>query len=551
MATTPALPGTMMDFPLTIQMVFRHGRKVHATSSVITWTGAGARRVSFEETARRVEQLAAALARLGIRPGDRVGTFMWNDQEHMEAYFAVPCMGAVLHTLNLRLFPDQLAWVVNHAEDKVIIVDDSVAPLLARVASQLGTVKDIIVTGSGSAAGLEAGGARVHRYDALLAAEQPGFAWPEVDERSAMAMCYTTGTTGEPKGVVYTHRSMVLHTFGVSTSAVIPLTNKDKALVIVPQFHAMAWGLPYACWAGGIDLLMPERFLQPEPLAKMIGIEKPTYAAAVPTIWNGLLYYSESTPTDLSSLRMVTCGGSAVPRALIQEFKDRHGVPIIQGWGMTETSPVAAISWPPREAPEAEDVEWFAKTGRVIFGVELRIVDEAGNELPWDGKSIGEIEVRGPWVAGAYYKENATEKFHDGWLRTGDVGTIDEHGFIQITDRAKDVIKSGGEWISSVELENSLMAHPDVVEAAVVGVPDQRWDERPLACVVLKPGAPRDAKAVRDFLSDKVAKWWLPERYAFVDEIPKTSVGKFDKKLLRARHANGELEIVHLERGER
>ncbi len=543
---TPTLPGTMMDFPLTLHMVFRHGTRVHGTSEVVTWTGAGARRASFADIARRVEQLAAALARLGIRPGDRVGTFMWNDQEHMEAYFAVPCMGAVLHTLNLRLFPDQLAWVVNHAEDKVIIADDSVAPLLARVASQLGTVKHIIVSGSGPTTGLDAGGARVHRYEALLAAEQPGFAWPDVDERAAAAMCYTTGTTGEPKGVAYTHRSIVMHTFGVSTSAVVPLTTKDKALMIVPQFHAMAWGLPYACWTGGVDLLMPERYLQPEPLAKMIAAERPTYAAAVPTIWNGLLYYSEQVQTDLSSLRLVTCGGSAVPRSLIQQFKDRHGVPIIQGWGMTETSPVAAIAWPPRDASDDEAVDWYSKTGRVIFGVELRLVDEAGNELPWDGKSIGEIEVRGPWITASYYRDAAPEKFHDGWLRTGDVGVVDAQGFIQITDRAKDVIKSGGEWISSVELENTLMGHPDVVEAAVVGVPDQRWDERPLACVVVKEGAGRDPSKIREFLSDKVAKWWLPERYAFVDEIPKTSVGKFDKKVLRARYAKGELDILEL-----
>jgi acyl-CoA synthetase (AMP-forming)/AMP-acid ligase II len=551
MATTPAVPGTMMDFPLTLHMVFRHGRRVHGAAEVITWMGTQARRATFTAVAERIERLGAVLRRLGIGEGDRVGTLMWNHQEHMEAYFAVPCLGAVLHTLNLRLFPDQLAYVINHAGDKVIITDDSTAGLLARIMPQLKTVEHVVVTGSGRAAGLDAAGANVHAYDALLAAEKPGIAWPDVDERAAAGLCYTTGTTGEPKGVAYSHRSMVLHTFGVVAGAVVPLSDRDRALVIVPQFHAMAWGLPYACWAGGVDLLMPEKYLQPEPLATMIAAEKPTYAAAVPTIWNALLQYTEQHPTDLSSIRFVTCGGAAVPRALIQRFKDKHGVPIVQGWGMTETSPVAAISWPPRGAASDEAVDWFSRTGRLIFGVELRVVDEAGRELPWDGKSVGEFEVRGPWIAGAYFKERTPDKFHDGWLRTGDVGTVDERGFLQITDRSKDIIKSGGEWISSVDLENTLMGHPDVVEAAVVGVPDAKWDERPLACVVLKPNAPRNPDTIRKFLSDRVARWWLPERYAFVDEIPKTSVGKFDKKVLRARYAKGELEVTQLGTTER
>jgi acyl-CoA synthetase (AMP-forming)/AMP-acid ligase II len=551
MASQTPLKSTMMDFPLTLQMVFAHGRKVHGiTGEVVTWTGAEARRATFAKVAERIQQLAGALTRLGVGPGDRVGTLMWNNQEHLEAYFAVPCMGAVLHTLNLRLFPDQLAYVINHAGDKVIIVDDSLAPLLARVASELETVEHVIVTGAASAAGLDVRGAEMHGYEAGLAAEVPTFAWPEIDERSAAAMCYTTGTTGAPKGVAYSHRSIVLHTLGVASSSVVPLTEKDKALLIVPQFHAMAWGLPYACWAGGIDMLMPERYLQPEPLARMIESEKPTYAAAVPTIWNGLLLHSEQKAVDLSSLRLVTCGGAAVPKALIQRFKDKHGVAIVQGWGMTETSPVAAISWPPRGTPDAEAVDWYARTGRVIFGVELRLVDEAGAELPWDGQSIGEFEVRGPWITGAYFKEDTPDKFHDGWLRTGDVGTVDPRGFLQITDRAKDVIKSGGEWISSVELENVLMGHPDIAEAAVIGVPDQKWDERPLACVVLKPGIDRDPAAIRSFLTDKVARWWLPERYAFVDEVPKTSVGKFDKKVLRTRYAKGDLDVRESGTGE-
>jgi len=544
MAKQPAVLSTMMDFPLTTQMILRHGRRVHRNSEVITWMGDGARRATFAEVAESAEKLAAALKRLGIGEGDRVGTFMWNNREHMEAYFAIPGMGAVLHTLNLRLFPDQLVYVVNHGEDKVVIVDDSIIPLLARVAAELKTVEHYIVNGSGDAAGLDVAGAQVHRYDELLAAEEPGFAWPVLDERAAAAMCYTTGTTGDPKGVAYSHRSIVLHAFGTGSRAVVPLSDRDKALVIVPQFHAMAWGLPYGCWLAGTDLLMPEKFLQAEPLAKMIEAERPTYAAAVPTIWSDLLRYADENPADLSSLEFVTCGGSAVPRALIDRFQEKHGIPIIQGWGMTETSPVAAIARPPRGVPDEQANEWYAKTGRVIPGVELRIVNDAGVEQPWDGTAIGEIQVRGPWITGSYYKDDAPEKFQDGWLRTGDVGMVDPKGFIQITDRSKDVIKSGGEWISSVELENTLMGHPDVIEAAVVGVPDEKWDERPLACVVLREGAPHDPEGLREFLTDKVVRWWLPERFAYVDEIPKTSVGKFDKKVLRARYSDGELEVV-------
>jgi fatty-acyl-CoA synthase len=315
-------------------------------------------------------------------------------------------------------------------------------------------------------------------------------------------------------------------------------------LPIVPMFHANAWGLPYVCWTAGADLIMPSRFLQAEPLARMIADEKVTCAGAVPTIWNEVLRYAEDHRVDFSSMKRVACGGSAVPRALIEAFEKRHGVRIIQGWGMTETSPLAAYAVPPRGIRPEEEFAWRAKTGRVIAGVELRITDDEGRELPWDGESVGEIEVRGPWITAGYYADDAPEKFHDGWLRTGDVAKVEPNGFIQITDRSKDVIKSGGEWISSVEVENVLMAHPDVFEAAVVGVPDERWDERPLACVVLKPGKSADPARLREFLSGKIAKWWLPDSWAFVDEIPKTSVGKFDKKVLRARHGKGEIEVV-------
>jgi fatty-acyl-CoA synthase len=530
---------TMQDRPLTITNIFEHGRRVHSDSEVITFMGEGSRRAGYAEVGNRAELLAAALKRLGIKEGDRVGTFAWNTQEHMEAYFAIPCMGAVLHTLNLRLFPEQLSYIINHAEDRVIILDDSLVPLLAKVSKDLKTVERYIVVGSGDASVL----GEVLRYDELIAAEKPGFDWPELNERSAAAMCYTSGTTGNPKGVVYSHRSTFLHSLAQCAGSVFGLTEHDRILPIVPMFHANAWGLPYSGWMAGCDFIMPNRFLQAEPLCRLMTTEKPTFSGAVPTIWNDVLRYAESNTVDLSSLRMVICGGSAVPRSLMERFEQRFGVKIIQAWGMTETSPLAAVSYPPKGCCEEELMDWRSKTGRIKPGVEIRLAD--GDEiLPWNGEAVGEIEVRGPWITASYYGDDNPEKFHDGWLRTGDVGTLDEKGFIQITDRAKDVIKSGGEWISTVELETTLMAHPDVIEAAVIGVPDEKWDERPLACVVLKQGAGTTVDQLRTFLADRVAKWWVPERWAFIDEVPKTSVGKFDKKVLRVRREHNELEIV-------
>ena len=533
---------TMQDRPLTITHIFNHGRRVHSDSEVITATSDGTRRASYAEVGNRAELLAAALKRLGIKQGDRIGTFCWNGQEHLEAYFAIPCMGAVLHTLNLRLFPEQLTYVINHAEDRVIIVDDSLVPLLARVAKDLETVERYIVVGEGDASALEGSG-EVLRYEELLAAEQPGFDWPELDERAAAAMCYTSGTTGNPKGVVYSHRSTFLHSLAQCAGSVFGLTENDKILPIVPMFHANAWGLPYGGWMAGSDFIMPGRFLQAEPLCRLIAAEKATFAGAVPTIWNDVARYAETNTVDLSSLRMVICGGSAVPRSLMEKFEERFGVKIIQAWGMTETSPLAAVSYPPKGCSEEDAMNWRSKTGRIKPGVEVRITD-GETVLPWDGEAVGEIEIRGPWITASYYGDDSPEKFHDGWLRTGDVGTLNEKGFIQITDRSKDVIKSGGEWISTVELENSLMGHPDVIEAAVIGVPDEKWDERPLACVVLKEGSAATVDQLRAFLADRVAKWWLPERWAFIDEVPKTSVGKFDKKVLRARREQNELKIV-------
>jgi fatty-acyl-CoA synthase len=430
--------------------------------------------------------------------------------------------------------------VINHAEDRAIIVDGSLVPVLARIRDKLKTVQEIIVTGSDDASDL----GEVLRYEELLAAEQPGFPWPELEEQSASSICYTTGTTGDPKGVAYSHRSVFLHS--MMEWGAFSLTERDRMLIVVPMFHVNAWGFPYSAWMLGADLLMPGRFLQAEPLSRFIEQERASFAAGVPTIWNDVLRHVDSHPTDLSSLRLVIAGGSAVPRSLMEQFQERHGVLMIQAWGMTETSPVLAVALPPKDAPPEEEMTWRSKTGRVVAGAELRIVDDGGNVLPRDGKSVGEIEVRGPWVTGSYFRTEAPDKFHDGWLRTGDVGNVDEKGFVQITDRSKDVIKSGGEWISSIDLETALIGHPDVVDAAVVGVPDERWQERPLAAVVLKEGSSATPEELRDYLANKVARWWVPERWAIVLEVPKTSVGKYDKKVLRASYAEGKLQTVEL-----
>ena len=532
--------GTMQDYPLTITFLFNHGRKIFANSQVVTFLGDATRRASFAEVATRAERLAAALHRLGVRHGDRVGTFCWNHQENLEAYFAIPCMGAVNHTLNIRLFPEQLAYIINHAADRMIIVDESLVATLAKVVPHLKTVERYIVVGhnDGSLPNSVS-------YDEIVNAERPGFEWPELDERSAAGMCYTSGTTGNPKGVVYTHRSNYLHTMGACSSTGLGVTEHDRILMIPPMFHANAWGLPYAGWMAGADLIMPARYLQAEPLCRLMAMERPTMASAVPTILGDILRYADTHDVDLSSLRMLFSGGSAVPRSLMEKYQQRFGLKLIQGWGMTETSPLAAMALPPKCCRADEELNWRAKTGRIAAGIEMRLTD-GSTILPWDGQSIGEIEVRGPWITGSYFGDDSGDRFHDGWLRTGDVGTIDALGFVQITDRAKDVIKSGGEWISSADLEVQLMAHPDVIEAAVIGVPDQRWDERPLACVVVRHGARTTIDDLRAFLGERVAKWWLPERWAFIEEIPKTSVGKFDKKVLRARYKEGAIEVVEL-----
>ncbi|HEV2781713.1 MAG TPA: long-chain fatty acid--CoA ligase [Actinophytocola sp.] len=540
---------TMQDGQLSIANLVRHGCRVHAGSEIVTWTGEGSRRSSYAEVGREAARLAHALRGLGVTGDQRVATFMWNNTEHFVAYLAVPAMGAVLHTLNLRLFPDQLTYVANHAEDHVILVDATVVPLLAKVLPTFRTVRHVIVVNGDTSALQAPDGVQVHSYADLLAGQPEEFPWPDVDERSAAAMCYTSGTTGNPKGVVYSHRSIWLHSMQVCMTDSQALSQADRALVIVPQFHAMSWGLPYAALMVGASLIMPDRFLQPEPLARLIAAEKPTMGGAVPTIWQGLLAHLKEHPQDLAPLREVIVGGSACPPALMRAF-DELGVTLVHAWGMTETSPLGCVSRPPAGLPPERAWEYRILQGRFPASVRARLVDDDGKEVPWDGESVGELEVAGPWVTESYYRmsegDEGSEKFDSGWLRTGDVGTITPDGFLRLTDRAKDIIKSGGEWISSVDLENAVMAHPAVAEAAVIGVPDEKWDERPLVAVVLREGHTADPEELRAFLADKVAKWQLPEHWAFVEEVPKTSVGKFDKKRLRAAHAEGKLDIHHL-----
>ncbi|MGP3687350.1 long-chain fatty acid--CoA ligase [Streptomyces sp. IBSNAI002] len=547
---------TMQDAPLTVSRILRHGERIYGSSTVTTWTGGEPQRRTFAEIGARAAQLAHALRGLGVREGDVTGTLMWNNGEHVEAYFAVPSMGAVLHTLNLRLPTDQLSYIAHHAGDKVILVNGSLVGLLLPLLPNLPRLEHVVVSGAAAdearAALSAAPGVQVHEYEELIAGRPTVYDWPELDERRAASLCYTSGTTGDPKGVAYSHRSIYLHSMQVNMTESMGLTDADLSLVIVPQFHCNSWGLPHAAFMTGVNMLMPDRFLQPGPIAEMIERERPTHAAAVPTIWQGLLAELTAKPRDVSTLTQVTIGGSACPPSLMKAFDDL-GMRVFHAWGMTETSPLGTVARPPAKVAHGSDEEFAYRLtqGRFPAGVEGRLIGPDGAELSWDGESAGELEVRGPWIAGAYFggvdgePTRPADKFSaDGWLKTGDVGVISADGYLTLTDRAKDVIKSGGEWISSVELENALMSHPDVVEAAVVAVPDEKWGERPLATVVLRDGAAADWLALREHLaSSGIARWQLPERWAIVPEVPKTSVGKFDKKALRARFAEGALEV--------
>ena len=551
----------MQRTPLLISSILRFGTTLHGDQEVVTWTAEGPRRASYAEVGRQAAQLAHALRGLGVSGDDRVATFMWNNAEHLTAYLAVPSMGAVLHALNIRLFPEQILYIADHGGSSVVIVDNTLAGPFAGLLAHLPKIRHVIVNGpvdEATTAALSAPAhvVGVHDYATLISGQPTEYAWPEdFDEDCASSMCYTSGTTGNPKGVSYSHRSNYLH--ALTAAMTLGIRQDDRLLVVVPLFHANAWGFPYLAMAAGATLVMPDRFLQAAPLAQMIETEKVSAGAGVPTVWNDLLRHLETAGADVSTCRQLVVGGSAAPPAMMRAFQEHHGITIVHAWGMTEMSPIGTVAIPPARCDEGSDEYWSYATaqGRLVMGVEGRLVGPDGSKLPWDGESVGELEVRGPWIT-ASYNRNGTEsdgevaemaaKFSDGWLRTGDVGSLSADGFLRLTDRAKDVIKSGGEWISSVDLENAIMAHPEVVEASVVGVPDDRWGERPLASVVLRAGSSVTPEQLRDFLADRLARWQLPERWAIIDEVPKTSVGKFDKKVLRSRYADGDLDVQTL-----
>jgi fatty-acyl-CoA synthase len=529
------MQGLMSSFPLTLPHVFHRAERFFGDKRIVTATPGGKQTTSYAAWADRTRRLAGALDALGIAADGRVGTFAWNTGRHLELYFAAPCSGRVLHTLNIRLFPEQLRYIVDHAEDEVIVADRSLMKLLAPHLDGFSTVRHIVVMDDG--AGDVPDDDRIVDYEELIAGAEPA-EFPDGDEGAAAAMCYTSGTTGNPKGVVYTHRSVVLHSLGTMLADSLGVCERDVILPVVPMFHANAWGLGQAGVMAGADFVMPGPDLSPRAIADLIESERVTLAAGVPTIWMGML--DELDGRDFSALQRIVCGGSAVPRSLSEAYREKLGLPLLQAWGMTETSPlgsVARVRSTLLDRDEDELAHVRASQGIASPLVEVRIAGPEGEELPWDGHSRGELQARGPWVAAGYYNDDRSgDSFtEDGWLRTGDVATIDRYGYIRLVDRTKDVVKSGGEWISSVELENEIMAHPKVKEAAVIGVPDERWGERPLACVVPEAGADLDADELRDFLEGRVPRWWVPERIEFIEEVPKTSVGKFSKKTLRER----------------
>jgi len=533
------MDGLMMNVPLSLSHIFNRAEHLFPDKEVVTATPTGRERTSYGQWAERTRRLGGALDNLGITSDGRVATFSWNTARHLELYFAPPCTGRVAHTLNLRLFPDQLTYIVNHAEDEVIFLDQSVAGLLWPLMDQFETVRHVVLMDDGAPPPDPAEiGPDVHDYEELIADASP-VDWMSVEENRAGSMMYTSGTTGNPKGVVYSHRSMVLHTFGVMMADTIGVCERDVVLPVVPMFHANAWGLAHAGVATGATLVMPGADLSPVALAKLIEEERVTVAAGVPTIWMGVL--PELAGRDVSALRSIPCGGSAVPRSLSEGYREQTGMPILQAWGMTETSPIAAVCHIKSTLDHLDDeakADLRTSVGLVAPGVDFRVVDpESGEELLWDGESRGELQVQGPWVARTYYNdERAAESFtDDGWLRTGDVATVNSEGYISLVDRTKDLIKSGGEWVSSVELENEIMAHPDVIEAAVIGVASTKWGERPMACVVAAEGTTVSAEDILIWLKDRVPKWWMPDQVEFIDEVPKTSVGKFSKKTLRDR----------------
>ncbi len=525
--------GLMGTMPLTVRTIFDRMRTVHAGSVVVDALADGTTTTTYGELADRILRLATVLRDLGVRPGDRVGSFAHNTSRHLELYYAVPLVGAVLHMVNIRLHEEQLEFVVADAGDTVLFVDDDLVPRLAGLS--LPSVRSFVRLGKGVSEGLPG----LLEGEELVAAAVPTPVedLPALSEEQACGMCHTSGTTGMPKAVVYGHRSTFLHAMACCMTDGMRLSEAERVLPVVPLFHACGWGLPYAAPLTGADLVMAGSDTSPEHLARVIGEEQVTWAAGVPTIWTGLLPLVQAH--GVPSLRTIGIGGSATPLALLEAY-DALGIEILQLWGMTETSPVAAASRPRRRhrglsAAELRDVR--AKTGTIFAGLEARVVGPDGAELPWDGETVGELECRGPWVATDYWG-GAPEKFRDGWLRTGDMCVMEHDGYFKIVDRSKDLVKSGGEWISSVELEGACLAHPAVREAAVVGVRSQKWDERPVVVASLVPGATLSLQELRAFLTGRVAKWWLPDDLVLVEDVAKTSVGKYDKKVLRAQLAD-------------
>jgi len=539
------MKGLMQSTQLTINYLFDRAEKYHREKTIVTATGTGRERITYGEWATRTRKLGGVLADLGISSDGRVATFAWNTARHLELYFAAPCTGRVLHTLNIRLFPEQITYIVNHAEDEVIFIDRSIFGLIAPLLPTFTTVRHLVVMDDGKGeAPSSVPGFEVHDYEKVLSSARD-VDWGVTDENLAASMCYTSGTTGNPKGVVYSHRSTYLHTMGAMMADSVGVCERDVILPVVPMFHANAWGLAHAGVASGADLVMPGPDLSGKAVADLIVEENVTVAAGVPTIWMGVL--PELKGRDTSSLRAIPCGGSAVPKALSEAYRAQTGLPILQAWGMTETSPVAAVctlSRADEKLSDDEKAELRTTVGRISFGVECRVVEpDTVNEVPWDGETSGELQVAGAWIAATYYNdERAGDSFTaDGWLRTGDVATMDAEGRIRLVDRTKDLIKSGGEWISSVEIENELMSHPNIREAAVIGVPHSKWSERPLACVVLEPGVSMTKEDVLAHVAPTLARWQMPDDVVFIDEVPKTSVGKFSKKTLRERFENHNL----------
>ena len=532
------MQGEMMDFPLTTQHVMWRIDKFFRRKIVASKVAGGIHRYTYGDMLAGAGRVAGALDRLGLKGGDRVATLGWNNHRHLELYYGVPCSGRVLHTLNPRIFPDQLSFIIGEAEDSALFVDATLLPVLGRIHDRLpSSLQSIVVMNEGGGPLPEHPFQNLVDYDELIGAERSEYAWPVLDERQAAAMCYTSGTTGNPKGVVYSHRSQLLHSFACILGEGLGLTEQDCVLAVVPMFHANAWGLPYACGMVGANLALPDRWAgDPVALVEMVQAEKVTRLAGVPTVFIALLRHLEQTGTRLEGVKSAVVGGSTASPALIDRMAE-EGITVYHAWGMTESSPIGTMrairSWlSPEEAKSAAYSQGIA-----VPGVEIRLTDSVtGEEVAWDGETWGEIELRGPWIASQYYQNTDPSKFTaDGWLHTGDVATIDQNGYVRIVDRTKDVIKSGGEWISSVDLEGEMMAHPQVLEAAVVGVPDPVWQERPLAFVVPKDefkGTLTD-EDIRAFLAERVPKWWLPDRIVFIDEVPKGATGKFDKKVLR------------------